>query len=478
MIAEAAAGVRTEHDRGAPTASAFEMFAVLYMTAFVVDLMERWEDPLTNALFLAALIAVLATGVTRFGFLAFIVVSAGHVALVTFPDASNHSNLYLLCSPFIVSALLAPTHRSDGASDDERLVERLFPVLRVALSLTYICAGFHKLNADFLDPATSCAVGFFEGSRSAVGLGGFRLPSLVSVLVPIFVLAWELGGGILLWVPRFQGGVLLLCWVMHSVLAMKVFFDFSSMAFALMLAFVPSVHWSLLAARPAVRLGALHVRRLDLYVGANVLAGVAAGVFFWFHGYDKVFHKWQGLALNASFLVVVAPMISRGIGWAGVPIWGARPPSWSVALPVLLVAWALCPYLGLRTTGTFTMFSNLMTEGATSNHLLLRSNPLKIWSYQEDTVRILALDPRHARSPRHVLPGFLLPVVEFKKRLLRWEREGLTAMAGVFEYSGRRYETDDVVRNNPWRLEGRDLAMRLLGFRQIDDSGRAFKCRW
>ena len=40
---------------------------------------------------------------------------------------------------------------------------------------------------------------------------------------------------------------------------------------------------------------------------------------------------------------------------------------------VFLIVWALNPYLGFRTTGSFTMFSGLVTEGPGTNHFFMPS---------------------------------------------------------------------------------------------------------
>jgi len=57
-------------------------------------------------------------------------------------------------------------------------------------------------------------------------------------------------------------------------------------------------------------------------------------------------------------------------------------------LPVLAltVLWALNPYLGLRTTGSFTMFSNLRTESPSPNHVFMPSFRLTDW--QDDMVTL------------------------------------------------------------------------------------------
>ena len=77
----------------------------------------------------------------------------------------------------------------------------------------------------------------------------------------------------------------------------------------------------------------------------------------------------------------------------GVKIWFPKS-IWSVSAISLFVVFVMSPYLGLRTAGCLTMFSNLRTEGQTSNHLLLRNNPFKFFNYQEDHIYIVDIDER------------------------------------------------------------------------------------
>jgi len=137
---------------------------------------------------------------------------------------------------------------------------------------------------------------------------------------------------------------------------------------------------------------------------------------------------------------------------------------------VLLFLYGMTPYLGLRTTGNFTMFSNLRTEGTSSNHLLLGSNPLKVWGYQEDVVRL-----REIRGARW-LEGKSLPVVEFRKRIYEWTQAGLTVPL-VFEYRGETYSTEDIVKDPVWRTEKRNWEMMVLDFRAIQPEGPN-QCSW
>jgi hypothetical protein len=124
------------------------------------------------------------------------------------------------------------------------------------------------------------------------------------------------------------------------------------------------------------------------------------------------------------------------------------------------------------------MFSNLRTEGASSNHLLLAGNPLKLWGYQEDVVRIIRIDDSLAAMGDNYQPmqGYALPVVEFRKRIHAWTAAG-KAIPMTFEYRGEVHSTDNIVADPVWRTRGRDWEMRLMDFRVIQASG-ANRCRW
>lgn len=154
-------------------------------------------------------------------------------------------------------------------------------------------------------------------------------------------------------------------------------------------------------------------------------------------------------------------------------------PALLYVFPILLIFIGLTPYLGLRTAGNFSMFSNLRTEGESSNHLLLGSNPLKVWGYQEDVVWILDIDDRYGDviyhydgSPR----GYALPVVEFRKWIHAWDQAGYTVPM-TYAYDGYRHTTADIVTDPAWRTEDLTPQLYLMDFRYIQP-GQPNYCRW
>jgi hypothetical protein len=464
--------------------TAFSIFCVFYMTSFLLDVTEEWEYPGAAFVFLLLISVIFLKGVNRWSFSIFLVLSTAHILGSDFPDVGNHNNIFLLCNFLLMTGIIYASLRPEAAPSDDDLFEILKPPLRVTLALVYFFAGFHKLNWDFFHPLTSCAAEFSHGALGVLLLPELSLPRFAVFGTAIAVLTWELGGGLMLWWRALQAPVLLVCWMMHSFLAQMVFFDFSSLAFTLLLTFIPRPYWDLMREKSVVDMGLIRLHRVSMYFYINTIAAVAAGLYFWQHGYRPSFHRWQGRALVLGSVVFLWPILQQmfkgrqRVRWGGVPMWSRNTPGWLVTFPAFMVFFAMNPYLGLRTAGTFTMFSNLRTEGDASNHLLLGSNPLKLWGYQEDVVEIIDIDPRHATNYRHSLADHLVPVVEFKKRIDEWRRKGKQGLSAVFKYKNRVYETKDLVLDNPWNIQGRDLEMYLLDFRVIQKSPTPTRCRW
>jgi hypothetical protein len=505
------------------------MFAMLYTIAIVLELGEQWIDPWFTGGFLVTAAAAILTGVTRLKFLALLLASTAYFLIFRFPDVANHVNL-MLCLNLAMIAVIAYSliRRRDAPEHD---YAAMLPVLRLGLILVYVLAGFHKLNSDFFDTQASCAAGMlgsvitamntrilgvplvvpvsvaiaFLGYRLVrrgrfgtpgnlaftavvIGIAAAGLAAMLVVLLPtrpiavigmiaaISVIGWELGGGLLLTVPRLQAAILAFSLTMHATLALIGFVDFGAMAVALLFTFVPASHMHLLTSGGAPRVFG--------YAGICLAVALVSG---WSAHVQRIPELTLviGLMFNAAVIIGIWPLLAAvfspepGLRWAGVRVLDGRMPVPLYAFPLLLVFIGLTPYLGLRTAGNFSMFSNLRTEGETSNHFLLGSNPLKIWGYQEDVVWILDIDDRYGSinyqyggSPR----GYALPVVEFRKWIYEWDRAGYRVPM-TYAYNGYRYTTEDIVTDPAWRTDSRSPQMYLLDFRYVQP-GQPNYCRW
>ncbi|MGH7580808.1 MAG: hypothetical protein ACREM9_11590 [Gemmatimonadales bacterium] len=506
----------------------FSTFGLLYMTALYLELAEKWTYPGFTLLVLALTGVIAWRGITRVGFLAFLAVTTAQLLLIQFPDVANHVNVALYCNILMGTAIVYSLARRSRYPADDDGFELMRPVLQLSMMLVYALAGFHKLNADFFDPAVSCVAEMMGDlgrmTRSSVlGIptrlvllaGGalllYALLSAWNVRRPIapwvraavigavllaaavalalapavppggilamagIVVVWELAGGLLLALPRLQAPILAFSWAMHATLALIGFVDFGAFALALLFTFVPGGHYrDALAGRLRLPVAGREVHRVHLYFALCVVAGISAGLGRRLLG---------GLIFNLAALVFIWPLIAAAVArlrpaWNGVPLTGARTPRWMFVFPILLLLHGLTSYLGLRTAGNFSMFSNLRTEGAASNHFLLGGNPLKRWGYQEDVVRFIRIDDRQARIGYQYRPleGNQLPVVEFRKLIHAWTEAG-ARIPLTFEYRGEIHSTTDITRDAAWRTPAWDWEMRLMDFRVIQREGPN-ECRW
>jgi hypothetical protein len=329
------------------------------------------------------------------------------------------------------------------------------------------------------------------GASVSSGAGAFGnflqtlIEPRVSLIVTVFaalIVFWQLIEGLLLIVPRLQAFFLCFALLFHTYLGMIGFVDFQALAVALLLAFVPKTVLEAWNQERCFHLGTLRFDRIHAYVGLNLVAGLLSGIHYYLTPLFTKIEAMQGIFFNGGVLILIWPILAALLShkhewrWEGVSIFDGRTPKFLYAFPLMLLLFGLTSYLGLRTAGNFSMFSNLRTEGDTSNHIILGNNPLKVWGYQEDTVRVIEAKDRDFRYTAEELQGMRLPVVEFRKALRAWEKQGHKAPI-VFEYQGKVYSSDDVaaVANlRPLRL---DWEVSSLDFRVIQPEGPN-QCRW
>jgi hypothetical protein len=132
----------------------------------------------------------------------------------------------------------------------------------------------------------------------------------------------------------------------------------------------------------------------------------------------------------------------------------------------LLVVNVMSPYIGLKTTSSFTMFSNLGTEGGATNHMFIPR--LSLFGYQDDVIQ-----PIQSSNPvltQHISNGEWLTYHEFRRILQADPHASVTfSRAGVEYRLDTANEVSDLIRL-PW------LESKLLHFRSIPADGRP-QCR-
>src|SRR5690606_38333670 len=93
---------------------------------------------------------------------------------------------------------------------------------------------------------------------------------------------------------------------------------------------------------------------------------------------------------------------------------------WFIVLPVIVFLNGASPYLGLKTENSYSMFSNLRTEGGETNHYLVPAS-VQIFDYQANLVEIVSSTDESLQ--RLVEANELMVLFEFKRYLRKYDVE-------------------------------------------------------
>ena len=260
-----------------------------------------------------------------------------------------------------------------GRSESEPVAELMLGPLRAALLVAYGAAAFAKWNSTFLTPSLSCA-GFLLGYASLGQLDGNVTAQQVAVWVSVLT---ESAVAILLAIPRTRRYGARLGLLFHSLLSLSPVLnvgDFTATVSALFILFLPrsdianALDWLRSANSKSTIVGLLRRHR---WVIPIVLIGVGG-----FSGYlqpeQSLLARWAVITLfQMGCVLLPILMVTRRSTMVDGPRSPERTAAWLAAPAVFfLVFTAVNPYIGLRTWGSFTMFSNLRTEAGHNNHLI------------------------------------------------------------------------------------------------------------
>ncbi len=384
-------------------------FAVMWAIALIFSVVSHYDNLiLGNGIRIAVLeYAVLASSIAlilnprRLGLLLLLAVAMALQYGFRLPVASNNQTIAFFMNAAIVTVIGVAwlQHRGSAGVRDE-VYERLRIVARFLLAIMYFYGIFHKINVDFLDPEASCAVALYKPLTQTFGLAdnivgryGSIASTFVVETITLVCLFWR----------RFFWVGLIVGLVFHYIIPISAYswyMDFSSLVFALYTLSVPrevSAAFQGRAARVLRRVPLNSAARVAivafalLFVAAMVLATQLRG-----RAGDLVITDM--MAWHSSWIVmwaVVGGAAMVFLTWAAVdalpyrPQPGPRIPWWVYLFPATLFVTCLSPYLGLKTESSIAMFSNLHTEGGTTNHLVL-SRSLYVAEYQRHVATIEA----------------------------------------------------------------------------------------
>ena len=437
----------------------YSTFCVLWGLATLFHLVAKdpWPAPLLSTLLAAAALYLLhrPSAPHRLALLAVLQICESST---TAPFISNHWLFTGLVNLTLLQAYarLAWAGRT-FAVEPGALYRTFAPIVRLELIILYFFAVFHKLNADFLDPQTSCAVHFYAAQLQS-------LPFALAGAVPIYLtLAVEAAIPLLLcWGPSRNAGILLGL-LFHAAVGfnpISEFYNFSSMIFALLFLFAPlrlNASWPIrrlfkssrwedmpFSGKSLLAVGAVAVG-LGLLVALNDLIAAPA---------ELVLPLWGLYSVGLILLFALLPKAPPAR-----PAFSFRP--WPVLLVPLLTGLNGCsPYLGLKTETAFAMYSNLRTEGGQSNHLLVPAG-VQLFGFQRDLIEIK--DSSSGFLASLARRKLMLPFFEVRALLQQHPTTSLT----YERHAGPSTAPDAQLRQPiPWLLR------KLLYFRPVARSGQ------
>ena len=309
--------------------------------------------------------------------------------LMMLPTGSNHT----IMSMFLMTGLgIAYVHTawvSRRANVDlDRFHDAFAPLGRWLLIIMYFYGTLHKVNTDFLNPISSCAISMWR----RYGFPEFIAESGVIHTATIYgTLMVEATAIAMLLTRRFRWAGIVLGVSFHGFLGLLPpgrIVAYSLLSILLHTLFLPKVSLHRFNAGTLGRWLTPLLTELHWRVMFGLGGVMALIILPWFA-------SW-GLFLAAAIAFVTLygrePRAEETAGSAAHP-----PGRWLVSpIPVLNVLAVLfflngaSPYLGFKTGQTISMFSNLITEGGRSNHLIVPNLP--VFSHQSRVATLKETD--------------------------------------------------------------------------------------
>ncbi len=319
----------------------------------------------------------------------------GSVAIVSMmPLVPNHFVLELALfsgSLLVFASIRNPTQRY--AALQVSIVGSLFVV--------YGWAVLHKLNTGFVDPSTSCGAVFLEALYERLNLAAPG-PALRSMSVFTVLLA-ELSIPALLAWRRTRAVGVVAGMGMHFMFGLFIP-GFSVLVWGIYFLLLPPMSggqvWRRARAPSAGPRALLDGAMATLILIGALLIKDAPSL----RRLDPMGTLFMPLAILIG-VVLVSALRRSGESSATVPL-NVRALAVAVAVPVLLSTNGLAPYLGIRNTLAFSMFSNLRTESGVTNHLFLPVFTNRLSTLADEIEILESSDPilqRYAEPQRHQL---------------------------------------------------------------------------
>lgn len=260
----------------------------------------------------------------------------------------------------------------------QRIFDRFAPAGCAALLVMYFFGIFHKINTDFLNPETSCAITLWR--MMPWPLSAMQGPLIdYATIYGTFIAEGAIAAALI--VKRFRHYGVAAGIAFHLLLSLSayaMYITFTTLSIALHVLFLSEAAAQQIRSSPVI----LYVRgKLAQPIYKLGVIGLCLWIAIFAFGGDYSLVTFAALPLVLPFCWAVlrhgaAPDTERG-----------RVPVISLVVGALFFANCAMPYLGLKTAQSGNMFANLRLEAGVSNHLVFSADH-RPFRYLDDVVTI------------------------------------------------------------------------------------------
>ncbi|WP_179344059.1 hypothetical protein [Winogradskyella ursingii] len=455
----------------------FKCFSIFWCISTLVHQL-IWSEWFTDSVPLAWLITLccLTYLITATKYIVLFVIAVILSALWYFsrqPLIVNHlfyeTIISILMASVIIVHLVKKQLLKSSISLSNYFAENAIPLLRTSLIILYFFAVLHKLNYSYFNTDISCGavlfenmlhnlklmnIGFIEDfySNNQIALANFSI---------YFSLIAELVIPILLLIKRTRTIGVLVGMIFHFVLALEglgAIVSFTAMMFTYLMLFSSDR----LISRAIV---VLKSYRKYVIVGfiLSVIAIIISSLFF----SDRIFNMTVGLIwIIYSVIVIAFYLWNIKLNYNKIELKLSSKHLVYWMFPILVFLNGFSPYLGLKTTTSFSMFSNLVTENGKNNHFFIPDD-LQLFDYQKQVVIIKStnIDNLQPKDEWNKAEPYNYLLFEFVRRINKTKSGYVN-----FEVNGESYYVEknqgNVVKSNI-DLNQNSFMLKVLMFRSL-----------
>jgi hypothetical protein len=136
----------------------------------------------------------------------------------------------------------------------------------------------------------------------------------------------------------------------------------------------------------------------------------------------------------------------------------------------------LAPYLGVKTVGSFTMYSNLRTEDKFTNHFILPAELLRVVDLEDDVVQILDGSSQYFNS--WIFSQKKIPYFEFQSYMNKLTQTEQGNLPIKYLRKGKVHSVAQINQVAEFIKEPPVLLRKLIAFHAVMPKDKPQTCQW